>query len=567
MSDISMAFSTNTADAIDQLIVDAGRMHKVINGSYFEFISVEDGSLIPTLRKALLENLYYQTPVIPWEEGETTEVFNQLYAYTNSISGAVSWWYAPSATATNPVLLPADPSLDGNWKVIVDSATISDVFATKDSPIFSGLPEAPTVNEDDNSDSIATTKFVNSLISKILANILMENAEATTLIVTGDASIFELKVKTLTVEEKMVVKDLEITGSVIGIQTSVDGEHIAPASVKTTGSLEVGGNTTLKGTLKLSGNDLTLGTGETIDLTNVGVKTTLIPATNLNLEKVNGYFSWTTSTLNSPVMGSKGKGLIIAESANDLVQIAWQEVGKLPWVRYMVSGVWGAWINSIATAAVSNNGTATDVAVSPSGVRSFVSQYGVAGRTTQSVQNLDLVVYGSLFSYNVSAQNAPSLSAGRGIYLPASSNNATMLAIENGTNSLYIRYNVDGVWSTWTEFEGKQGPPGDRGFVGASAYAVYVGTVPSGQTPLTEEEWIASLNGNSYSKGGSVTIPAGNTSLVVTHTLSGTPFVVVSPNVKLTSSAWVSNKTSTTFTINLSAAELAAVGFDWVARL
>jgi hypothetical protein len=40
-----------------------------------------------------------------------------------------------------------------------------------------------------------------------------------------------------------------------------------------------------------------------------------------------------------------------------------------------------------------------------------------------------------------------------------------------------------------------KGTNGTNGAAGASAYAVYVSTVPNGQTPMTQNEWLASLNG------------------------------------------------------------------------
>mgnify|MGYP003399693147 CR=1 FL=1 len=82
-------------NAVDQVIVDSERLHNVVNGSAVEEVVTEDGSLIPTIRKAMLDNIYFKTPPLPWTVGAVCTVFNQLYAFKSA--AGTQWFYAPSA--------------------------------------------------------------------------------------------------------------------------------------------------------------------------------------------------------------------------------------------------------------------------------------------------------------------------------------------------------------------------------------------------------------------------------------------------------------------------------------
>lgn len=501
MSDMS-TINSSTSDAIDQLVIDSGRMHKVINGTAAESVTVEDGSLIPSLRKAILDNLYYQTPILPWVNGGTTQVFNQLYAFTEVSSGAVSWWYAPSATATNPVSMKASPATDSNWRVVLDSATLTGLYATIDSPSFTGVPLAPTVDVDDNSDSIATTKFVNALIAKILQDVSIVNAEVANLRVTGDAQIFSLTTPTANITTKLTVQDLEILGDVTGIQTTVDGQDIAPKSITTTEKLEVGGDTTLHGTFQLADKTILLGDGTVVDLTNIGSPTTITVSPNLNQEVGNGGFVWDTTTLNAPELNTSGRGISIAQNADAVTQIAYVAGEFAYWIRSLSAGVWTAWESLLATASDTSSNTK---AVSPAGVRMVLGEVGLADSTLTNVQDLNNLTEGQLFAYNATATNAPNPGApGRGITLASAvAGEVTQLAIETVSGMMFTRTSASGAWTEWKEFEGKEGPQGpagvgEKGEPGDSAYDIYVGTVPDGETPMTREEWVDSLKGESF---------------------------------------------------------------------
>lgn len=155
--------------AVDQFILDAERAHDVINGDATKEVIVEDGSLIPSIRKALLDNLYFKTPPLAWTPGQLVRVFNQLYTFPEA-NGGSSWWYAPAATNTNPIQMGTNPHNDPKWRLIIDTASIGEIYATKASPLFTGNPRAPTAAVGDNSTSLATTAFVSAAIAAALAS-------------------------------------------------------------------------------------------------------------------------------------------------------------------------------------------------------------------------------------------------------------------------------------------------------------------------------------------------------------------------------------------------------------
>ena len=97
--------------AVEQTITAGEQIHQIVNGTATTEVTVEDGSKVPSVRKALLDNFYFKDP-IAWQVGQTESVFNQLRKFTDG-----SWWYAPSATASNPISMGATPVGNNNWKV------------------------------------------------------------------------------------------------------------------------------------------------------------------------------------------------------------------------------------------------------------------------------------------------------------------------------------------------------------------------------------------------------------------------------------------------------------------
>lgn len=187
-----MADTTQFEQAVDQVIEDSERLHKVVNGSAIDTVIVEDGSTIPTLRKALLDNVYFKTPPQPWAAGTQTTVFNQLYSFTSS--AGTFWWYAPGASPSTPVTLPADPSTSTAWKVYNDSVVVSEKFAPLNTPAFVGSPTAPTPAQGSNSGAIATTAFVNLAVAAAINSLAGSSPSYAALTVVGASTLNTLVV-------------------------------------------------------------------------------------------------------------------------------------------------------------------------------------------------------------------------------------------------------------------------------------------------------------------------------------------------------------------------------------
>ncbi|MGL5014998.1 MAG: GDSL-type esterase/lipase family protein, partial [Bacteroidales bacterium] len=97
--------------AIEQTITAGEQIHQIVNGTATTEVTVEDGSKVPSIRKALLDNFYFKDP-IAWQAGQTEVVFNQLRKFTDG-----SWWYAPSATVGNPISMGSTPVGNPLWKI------------------------------------------------------------------------------------------------------------------------------------------------------------------------------------------------------------------------------------------------------------------------------------------------------------------------------------------------------------------------------------------------------------------------------------------------------------------
>lgn len=102
---------TTYNEAVEQTITAGEQIHQIVNGTATTEVTVEDGSKVPSIRKALLDNFYFKDP-IAWQVGQTEKVFNQLRQFTDG-----SWWYAPSATASNPISMGSTPVGDSLWKI------------------------------------------------------------------------------------------------------------------------------------------------------------------------------------------------------------------------------------------------------------------------------------------------------------------------------------------------------------------------------------------------------------------------------------------------------------------
>ncbi|AFH21198.1 tail fiber protein [Cronobacter phage CR3] len=212
-TDIIALLSSDADKAVDQIIEDSKRLHIVVNGTGTEQAVAEDGSLLPSVRKALIDNLYFKTPPLPWRNGGSVNEFNQLYSFTD-VSGNTTWWYAPGATVSNPVVMRDSPINDGKFKVFLDKTNIADIYAPLNSPNFVGNPRVPTPAPGDNSQTVPTTGWVQSEMQDLEDQIIAS--------MKGD---FE----NITVRNDAVLKDTYISGEFI-----VTSDKLSAASAEAT---------------------------------------------------------------------------------------------------------------------------------------------------------------------------------------------------------------------------------------------------------------------------------------------------------------------------------------------
>lgn len=205
-TDVSTLISREADEAVDQIIIDSRRLNRVVNGTGIEQVQVEDGSMIPTIRKAFLDSLIFKTPPLPWRNGTSVVDFNQLYSFTDP-DGNVAWWYAPGATTTAPITQRDTPLTDTNFKIYLDKSNIEDIYAPLISPNFTGNPRVPNPSSDDYTNTIAPTSWVKDRVKEV--------ADKISELGGGD---FE----NITVAEKALVTDLEVTGGVRLSGTSIE---------------------------------------------------------------------------------------------------------------------------------------------------------------------------------------------------------------------------------------------------------------------------------------------------------------------------------------------------------
>lgn len=124
--------ATTYEQAVNLAIFSSNQIHDVVNEDAASTVTTENGE-IPSLRKALVDNFYFKTP-IAWASGTEVTVFNQLYEYDSG------WYYAPAATDTSAVTMGTTPSGDDNWRLyaIKDSnvVAIARDFSVQESEVF-----------------------------------------------------------------------------------------------------------------------------------------------------------------------------------------------------------------------------------------------------------------------------------------------------------------------------------------------------------------------------------------------------------------------------------------------
>lgn len=103
--------ATSFEQAVDLTIFASNQVGGVVNGDATSTVETENGP-IPSLRKALVDNFYFKDP-IAWQKNTTETVFNQLRFFSNGVLSA--YYYAPTATTSNPVTMGDTPVGDNNW--------------------------------------------------------------------------------------------------------------------------------------------------------------------------------------------------------------------------------------------------------------------------------------------------------------------------------------------------------------------------------------------------------------------------------------------------------------------
>ncbi|WBF77569.1 tail fiber protein [Escherichia phage A73] len=212
-TDILALVSTEADLAVDQIIEDSRRLHLIVNGTATEQAVTEDGSLIPSVRKAIIDNFYFKTPPLPWRNGSSVIEFNQLYAFTD-VNGNVTWWYAPGATSSTPVVMRDSPINDGKFRPFFDKGNIQETYAPILSPVFRGNPTVPLAAEGDSSFTIANTAWVSREIEKVRGEVLEESrGEFQNIIVADDASLKDLYVsgETIFTGDRIAALDAELS--------------------------------------------------------------------------------------------------------------------------------------------------------------------------------------------------------------------------------------------------------------------------------------------------------------------------------------------------------------------
>lgn len=109
-----MVFPADTySEAVNLSITASNQLHTILNGDSTTEVTVEDGSKIPSVRKAMVDSLYFKPP-IAWAQGEYEDTYNQLRAFVEP-TGITTWWFSKTATVSTPTLMSTTPHNDSNW--------------------------------------------------------------------------------------------------------------------------------------------------------------------------------------------------------------------------------------------------------------------------------------------------------------------------------------------------------------------------------------------------------------------------------------------------------------------
>lgn len=102
------------------------------------------------------------------------------------------------------------------------------------------------------------------------------------------------------------------------------------------------------------------------------------------------------------------------------------------------------------TAPTAAASTATPQIASTAFVRAAMALFGVGTGTAANAANLNTIVNGGIYSYLPGATNNPGTDSGSVFHVPHNnSGGAFQVAIEYGTNAMYMRRQASGVWNSW----------------------------------------------------------------------------------------------------------------------
>lgn len=182
---------------------------------------------------------------------------------------------------------------------------------------------------------------------------------------------------------------------------------------------------------------------------------------------VNGQmFNYGNTTSNRPGTAGYGRGIAIPSGGGYITQFAIENDSGLMFIRYCTGGTWAAWIQagggggsggslSIASNSQATGGTDNTTAMSPQRVREYVEQYGFTNNFTPSPADLDTIQRSQFFNYQNSTSHTPSSGTyGVGWFMPTGDGYGTMIAVENDTGKMYIRFMKNYNYTTWTALGG-----------------------------------------------------------------------------------------------------------------
>ncbi len=103
--------ATNFNEAVGLVTIDSNKLHEVINGSADETVTVDNGNELPTVRKALADNIRFTDP-IPWVQGVSITNPLELRTFTDG-----NYYYAAGAATATPIPMGVTPVGDMNWRL------------------------------------------------------------------------------------------------------------------------------------------------------------------------------------------------------------------------------------------------------------------------------------------------------------------------------------------------------------------------------------------------------------------------------------------------------------------